>query len=171
MRIDSTRPSRPITALMVIAVAPLVIVFIGSLWTVVGWAAGASPFWPDPGLTMSEAAALANAGEVVRLIEVEHQDPNRSWPVREGILGDARSVTPLEAAVWIRRAQMVQVLLREGAVAPSTTARAALICRAEASGASDVAELLVKTADGSDPRGNCPQSGQVRLKADTTTTD
>jgi hypothetical protein len=143
---------------MLISIAPLLLAFLGSVWAVVGWTAGASPFWPDPMMTISEAAALANAGEVVRLIEVEHQDPNRAWPVRDGILGSARTVTPLEAAVSIRRAQMVQVLLREGATLSDAPTRAALICRAADSGASDVVELLVKTADGSDPRADCPRS-------------
>ena len=140
------------------SVAPLLIVFAASLWTIVGWAAGASPFWPEPGLTVAEAAALGNAGEVARLIEVEHQDPNRAWPVREGILGTSRTVTPLEAAVSVRRAGVVQVLLREGASPSSATVRAALICRAAASGAADVVNLLLKTADGSDPRADCPRS-------------
>jgi len=141
----------------VVVIAPLLVAFAGSLWAVVGWATGASPFWPDPMLTVSEAAALGNAGEVVRLIEIEHQDPNRPWPVREGILGRAQAVTPLDAAVSIRRAQMVQVLIREGATPADPSTRTALICRAVDSGASDVAELLVKTGDGSDPRPACPQ--------------
>jgi hypothetical protein len=144
--------------LMLIAIAPLLLAFLGSAWAVVGWASGASPFWSDPMMSISEAAALGNAGEVVRLIEIEHQDPNRAWPVREGILGAARTVTPLEAAVSIRRAQMVQVLLREGATLADAPARTALICRAADSGASDVVELLLKTADGSDPRANCPRA-------------
>jgi hypothetical protein len=140
------------------AVAPLLVTFLASSWVVLGWVAGGSPFWPDPMLTLSEAAGVGNAGEVVRLITVEHQDPNRAWPVREGILGLPQTVTPLEAAVAIRRIELVRVLLRHGAVVPETgPARAALICRAMSANAPDIAAMFLQMGDGSDPRESCPE--------------
>ena len=142
---------------MVAAVAPLLLTFLASAWIVLGWAAGASPFWPDPQMTLSEAAGIGNAGEVARLITVERQDPNRAWSVREGILGSAQTATPLEAAVAIRRIELIPVLLRHGAVVPeSGAARAALICRAVAAAAPDIVEMLLNMGDGSDPRAACP---------------
>jgi hypothetical protein len=154
----ATRPARGASALVIAAVAPLLIVFPASVWVVIGWASGASPFWPQPQMTMSEAAGLSNAGEVVRLITIEHQDPNRAWPVRQGILGDPQVVTPLEAAVAIRRIELVRVLLRHGVTVPdSGPVRAALICRAEAAAAADIADLLLHLGDGSDPRTGCVQ--------------
>jgi hypothetical protein len=151
-------PDHTATMPMVIAVAPLLIAVVASAWIVVGWAAGGSPFWPDPQLTLSEAAGLGNAGEVVRLITIEGRDPNRAWPVREDILGPAQEITPLEAAVAIRRTELIPVLLRHGAVLPERgEQRTALICRAQAAVAPAIVELLLKTGDGSDPRAACDQ--------------
>jgi hypothetical protein len=144
---------------MLTAVAPLLLTFVASAWIAVGWAAGASPFWSDPSMNMSEAAGLGNAGEVVRLIAEEHQDPNRVWPVREGILGAAQAVTPLEAAVSIRRIELIHVLVREGAVIPASgPERTALICRALAARAPEVVDFLLATGDRTDPRATCSQS-------------
>lgn len=147
---------RGATVLIVAAVAPLLLTFLASVWIVVGWAAGAAPFWPDPQLTLSEAAGLGNAGEVVRLITLERKDPNRSWPVREGILGSARAATPLEAALASRHVALIPALLRHGAVVPASgAARAWLRCLAVDAGAPEVVEMLTNTGDPSDPRSPC----------------
>ena len=154
---DTNLTFRGATVLAVAAVAPLLLTFLASAWTVLGWAAGASPFWPDPQMTLSEAAGIGNAGEVVRLITVEQQDPNRAWPVREGILGPSQTATPLEAAFAIRRIELIPVLLRHGAVVPeSGAARAALVCWAVAAVAPDIVEMLLTMGDRSDPRAACP---------------
>jgi hypothetical protein len=126
-----------------------------SVLVVVGWVVGAAPFWPVTNVTLSEAAALKDAGEVVRLITREHHDPNRAWPIREGVLGPAREMTPLEAAVTIRRLQMVRVLLRYGAVLPAGERRVALICAAVTADAPDIVEFLLNTGDRTDPRHRC----------------
>ena len=76
-------------------------------------AAAAPAFWKGGSLTLSEAAALRDAGEVVRQI-ASGADPNATYPLRPGIL-DASSLTPLEAAVDSRRAEMVDVLMGHGA--------------------------------------------------------
>jgi len=139
-----------------VTTAPLLVTCLASTWIAIGWATGASPFWRDPALTMSEAAALSNAGEIVRLITVERQDPNRAWPVREGILGAAQTLTPLEAAIAIRRAELIPVLLQYGATVPDAgPARATLICRAATIAEPEVIDTLVATGDRSDPRSNC----------------
>jgi hypothetical protein len=128
-----------------------------SVWTVLGWALGADPFWQDPQMTVSEAAGLANSAEAVRLITLEHKDPSRAWPVREGILGGSLNMTPLEAAVAIRREDTVRVLLNHGAVPPHDgPARTVLICNALATGVPEIVDLLLKTGDLSDPRAGCP---------------
>jgi hypothetical protein len=144
-------PSRAATGLAVAAIAPLLLTFLGSAWVVLGWVADASPFWPDPQMTLSEAAGIGNAGEVVRLITAERHDPNLAWPVREGILGPAEIVTPLEAAVAVRRTELVPVLVRHGAAVPrSGPARVALVCRAVAAAAApEMVEMLTKMTGGS----------------------
>jgi hypothetical protein len=148
--------SLPLAAFVV--VAPLLLAFTGSLAIALGALVGWQPFWPNPALNVAEAAGLGNAGEVVRLITAEGQDPNRRWPVRAGIFSsNVLTMTPLEATIVIRREPLVSVLLRHGATVPeSGPERTALICRAVEFEADRIAEMLLKMGDGSDPRGSCP---------------
>ena len=107
-------------------------------------------------MTVSEAAGLASSGEVVRLVTGERQDPSQAWSVRDGILGGAQTVTPLEAAVASRRLEMVRVLLDLGARPRSAPERVALICRAVEAQAQPIVTALLTTGDGSDPHADCP---------------
>jgi hypothetical protein len=138
-----------------VAVFPAVLAMAASVWMVAGWVGGGAPFFADPHMTVSEAAGLASAGEVVRLVTHEHRDPSAAAPVRDGILGAPQTVTPLEAAVAIRRVEMVRVLIRLGAVPRTDDERTGLICRAAASGDDALVSALVATGDGSDPRPAC----------------
>lgn len=107
--------------------------------------AGASPLlWKGGSLTLSEAAALRDAGEVVRQI-ASGADPNAAYPLRPGVLA-ASSLTPLEAAVGARRAEMVQLLAVHGARVDAEGWRR-LHCFALRTGAADV----VLTLDGFSP--------------------
>jgi hypothetical protein len=142
--------------MVLVALAPALAALAVSAWMVVGWASGDRPFWADPRMTVSEAAGLASSGEVVRLITHEHQDPSQAWSVREGILGVAQTVTPLEAAVAVRRFEMVRVLLDLGARPRSAAERLALICRAAETGVQPIVDALLATDDKSDPRSDCP---------------
>jgi hypothetical protein len=87
-----------------------------ALVCVIGAAAlGFDPLWHVEPLTLSEAAALRDEGETIRLL-IEGYDPNQRYPVRrEFVDADQRAITPLEAAVRSRRATMVQLLLAHGA--------------------------------------------------------
>jgi hypothetical protein len=140
-----------------LAAAPPLVAFVGSVAIAAGWPAGAQPFWSVPELTLSEAVATRDAGEVTRLVERERVDPNRAWPVRGGLLGEVTSATPLEAAVLARREEMARLLLRLGAVVPEGAPRAALICLGVRAAAADVIALLLESGDGSDPRAGCPK--------------
>jgi hypothetical protein len=137
---------------------PALLGLLASLAVVAGQLIGWSPFWPVPEVNVAEAAAVSDAGEVVRLIVDEGQDPNRRWPVRSGIVGQQPlMLTPLEAAIVIRREPLVPVLLRHGVVVPdSGPARTDLICRAVAFEADRIAEMLLEMGDRSDPRATCP---------------
>jgi hypothetical protein len=153
---DRNQPESPRTvALVALAVAPALIMLAVSVWTVFGWLVGIAPLWPEPNQTLSEAAALKNSGEVVRLITRDRVDPNRVWPMREGISNAAPNMTALEAAVRDRRVEMVTVLLQHGAQPPDAAARAELICLAVQSGAPEIADALLQTGDRSDPRTGC----------------
>ena len=74
------------------------------------------PLWLQPDLNLSEAAAVRDAAEIVRLIEEHSEDPNAIREVRPGLLADqAIRVTPLEAAVAAKDVEIARVLLVNGA--------------------------------------------------------
>lgn len=111
---DASSPINPIAAasILVPQLATLVVILI----LLVGWTVGYHPFWPIPEVTVSEAAATADHAEVVRLI-TNGADPNGPSPVRIGIINDtAHVMTPLEAAVFVRRLELVKLLVEHGAV-------------------------------------------------------
>ena len=73
------------------------------------------PFWLWEPLTLSEAAALRDRGEVARLL-AEGQDPNATYPVRRGFVRRSSvRMTPLESARAARRDEVVQILVDAGA--------------------------------------------------------
>jgi hypothetical protein len=142
-----------------VAVAPLAGTFVIAALVVAGWAAGLHPFWPTPDITVSEAAAIRDAGELYRLLVYEHRDPNRPWPVRSGMADDdLGTVLPLEMAVRARRGEIVRILLDHGATVGDAAARTRLICLAVAGRDSDVLAALLATGDRSDPGTTCPRS-------------
>lgn len=80
--------------------------------------AGAHPFWQWQPLTLSEAAALRDAGEVARLLREGH-DPNRSYGVRAGLLSSrSAELTPMQAAQAADRPEIVQLLVDSGVPPP-----------------------------------------------------
>ena len=107
----------------------------------VGLPFGYDPLWAVEPLTLPEAAALHDNGEAVRLM-MNGADPNTPGLVRANFARSTPAVlTPLEAAVAIRRADMVQLLLEHGARldAPTWTR---LFCFAKVVDAGDVSALL-----------------------------
>lgn len=104
--------NRVVPALACVPVAALALV---GAWGVVangdgGWV------WPPDDVNLSEAVATGNYAELVRLLE-NGADPTRTGSVRAPLLASqAVVVTPLEAAVLVRNATIVQVLVARGAV-------------------------------------------------------
>ena len=100
----------------VIAVAiPGTVLTLATALMLIGLPFGLDPLWRVEPLTLAEAAALRDNGEVVRLIEAG-ADPNAPATVRaEFLRNDALTVTPLEAAVGSDRVDIAQVLLDHGA--------------------------------------------------------
>ena len=102
---------------------------------------GIDPAWYVEPLTLPEAAALRDNGEVMRLIGLG-ANPNEAGTVRAGFAhNEAQMLTPLEAAVAIRRADMVEVLLENGARMDAAT-WTRLLCFADVVGAGDVRALV-----------------------------
>jgi len=100
---------------------------------------GSPPFWNGGSLTLSEAAALHDQGELVRLI-ASGSDPNQVYALRPDVLA-VRALTPLEAAVGARRPEMVDLLVRHGATVEPTAWRR-LRCFATQTGDADVVQAL-----------------------------
>lgn len=71
--------------------------------------------WAPTEITLSEAAATRDTGEIVRLIW-RGDDPNVRWRVRRGLLSAVdEEVLPLEAAIRSRELEVVELLVDYGA--------------------------------------------------------
>jgi hypothetical protein len=121
------------------AVSALAAVAVSAVIVAAAIAGTAVPFWQGGSLTLSEAAALRDRGEAVRLI-ASGSDPNAVYALRRGVLA-SDSMTPLEAAVGARRAEMVDLLMLHGASVDAAGWRR-LRCEAASSGADDVVGML-----------------------------
>lgn len=122
------------------AAAPaLVAVVVSAAIVVTAVTNDAPPFWRGGSLTLSEAAALHDQGELVRLI-ASGNDPNAVYPLRADVLA-VRALTPLEAAVGARRPEMIDLLIRHGAEVDADSWRR-LHCLAMATGDADVVQML-----------------------------
>lgn len=104
-----------------VACIPVAVLALVGIWSVAtnpggGWV------WPPDDVNASEAVAAGNYAELVRLLE-RGEDPHRSRIVRAPLLaGQAVEATPIEAAVLVRNAEMVRLLLAHGAVVTRTMA-------------------------------------------------
>ena len=121
--------------------APGVVFVLVTLVFVVGPLFGFDPIWYSEPLTLPEAASLRANAEIVRLIQ-HGADPSAPGVVRAGyIKSNAITLTPLEAAVGIRREDTVKLLLDSGAAMDVAT-WTRLICFARQEHAGDVERLL-----------------------------
>ena len=99
----------------VLAIAPSLLLALASGWWTLSslWGGG---LWPPVAQSLSEAAAVGDVGEVLWQVQTG-ADPNARFPVRAGLISDAAlTVTPLEAAVWGRDAEMLELLIAHGAI-------------------------------------------------------
>jgi hypothetical protein len=99
----------------------LVTVLFGASGTA-GLITGRPLIWPAATLTLSEAVALRDRGEVTRQIMLG-ADPNRRYPTH-GVFRDEEDValTPLEAAVITREGYMVGLVREYGAIVDDSNA-------------------------------------------------
>ncbi|HEY7185519.1 MAG TPA: hypothetical protein VH436_03170 [Vicinamibacterales bacterium] len=102
---------------------------------------GRTPFAIGRFHNVAEAAGMGAASEVLRLLG-NGEDPNRVLPLRGEIISSSvQRATALEAAVWSRRRELVEVLDRRAAIADEQT-RQHLVCLARDLDARDIADYL-----------------------------
>jgi hypothetical protein len=102
---------------------------------------GATPFTGMVPANSAEAAGMGSAVHVIRFLRMG-EEPDRVYPVRPEIISSAvLKATTLEAAIWSRQIELVQLLDREGAIVGAQRRRE-LACLAADLRVEDVAEYL-----------------------------
>jgi hypothetical protein len=123
-----------------VAAAPGVVLALLHLVWAGGSVVGAG-LWPADEVTLPEAVATRNYGEVARLIG-SGANPNRDDTVRAELLDtDTGRLTPIEAAVSIHDPTMVRLLLASGTL-PDAATLARLQCLNEERPNTAIEELL-----------------------------
>ena len=119
---------------------PICFVTFGIVWVAAGEQVGATPFAGLMPRNSAEAAALGSAGELLRFLR-RGEDPHAVYPMHPSVASSAIArATTLEAAMWSRQLEMIQLLDREGAI--DSLDRPALACLAADLRIEDVMEYL-----------------------------
>ena len=120
---------------------PLCVAMIGIVGVATGERLGGAPFGGLVPRNSAEAAALASASDLLRFLR-SGEDPHRVYDVRAEVISSAIArATTVEAAMWSRQLEMVQLLDREGAI-PSGPERRALTCLAADLQIEEIVEYL-----------------------------
>ena len=121
-----------------VALPPMVAVAAAAVFAVLE-AAGNRSITMTPA-NIAEAAGLANASEVLRLLR-SGEDVSRVMPARPDIISSAiPRITALEAAVWSRHVELVRMLDHEGVILGDERRR--LACLAADLQIGDIVEYL-----------------------------
>lgn len=122
------------------AAAPLCLVTIYLVAVSLTEAGGAALLAARSPANLAEAAASGRADLVLRLLR-QGERADAVYDVHPDVISSAvRQATALEAAIWSRQLELVELLEREGAIAPDV--RRALACLAGDLGVDDIAEYL-----------------------------
>ena len=128
------------------ALALALMVPVGATTVMIAWVSaseriGAHPFAGLAPQNSAEAAALANAGELLRFMR-RGEDPHDVYSVRPEVISSAiLRATAIEAAMWSRQVEMVRLLDREGVIRDGDE-RALLTCLAADLQIDDVVEYF-----------------------------
>ena len=110
------RPARALVPAYCVALPGIVVAMLFGVSGAASLVTGRPLMWPPPDLTLSEAVALRDRGEVVRQI-MFGADPNRRYPTHDVFRdGEEVALTPLEAAVITREPYMVGLVLQYGGI-------------------------------------------------------
>ena len=93
--------------------APVCLATAGLAWVAVGERVGARPFAGLVPENSAEAAALGDAGDLMRFLH-GGENPRQVYSVRAEVISSAvLRATTYEAAMWAREASMIRLLDRE----------------------------------------------------------
>jgi hypothetical protein len=122
--------------------APAVVLCVVTAIIMLMAAGGSHPLWRVESVNVSEAAAQRDRATVVRLI-ARGEDPYARHQIRADLLfNDAISLSPLEAGIAARRAEIVDVILFSARTPPEPATWTYLKCLAELEGDKDVTATL-----------------------------
>jgi hypothetical protein len=132
---------RGFAAIVAAAVGPPAMVGLLAVVVLVGAAVGKHPFWSEPPLTISEAAALKDRATLQRLIS-NGVDINAPAIVHAPILKSYDiTLTPLQASVGTRTPTAMEFLLARGARMDARE-RDVLMCLAIKDDAQEIVRFL-----------------------------
>jgi hypothetical protein len=127
-----------------LAAVPPVLITAGVVLFSLSELSGRTPFSYGPPVNIAEAAGLGAGGEVLRMLR-EGQNPHVVLPIRPEIISSTVTrATAVEAAMWSRKAQLVELVDREGALADPEERRHAF-CLARDLGVDEIIVYLEKT--------------------------
>jgi hypothetical protein len=136
------RPKSITRQLAAIAAAPVVAASSAVLLAICGLI-DIHLFWPPTPITLPEAVVLRSGWEVLAQFR-RGVDPNAPFPVRREVLDLQRpQLSAWEAAVGADRAEVIELLAREGAQLRPDIARAA-VCLGKANDRDEAVDALVR---------------------------
>jgi len=132
------------TLVLWLAVMPPVLATAGVVWFSLAEIAGRTPFSSGPPANIAEAAGLGSGAEVLRLLREGHNPTVVLSLSRDVISTTVTRASAVEAAVWSRRVQLVELLDREGVLADPVQ-RHTVLCLARDVGVDEIVEYLART--------------------------
>jgi hypothetical protein len=127
-------------ALALALLAPIGVTTVVVAWVSASERLGGHPFAGLQPYNSAEAAALANAGELLRFMR-RGENPHAVYPVRPEVISSAiLRATTIEAAMWSRQLEMIKLLDRETVIRDDERAR--LTCLAVDLQIDDVVEYF-----------------------------
>jgi hypothetical protein len=127
-----------------LAVMPPALATAGILWFSLAEISGRTPFSSGPPANIAEAAGLGSGAELLRLLR-ERQNPHVVLSLSPDVISSTvTKASAVEAAVWSRRLQVIELLDREGALADPAE-RHNLLCLARDLDVDEIVTYLAKT--------------------------